>query len=146
MDRRKFIGDLGSPVLAVCAVCLGACSKGGNSPSNGNPGGGGGVNFAVNLNSQLPNVGDSLVQSGVIVARVAAGNAVSSFAAVQVACTHQGAPINYSSSGNKFICSLHHSQFNTNGTVISGPDNGGTATALKVYNIAINGSTMTITG
>jgi Rieske Fe-S protein len=144
MDRRKFIGDLGSPVLAVCAVCLGACTKADVSPSNNS--GGGGVNFTVNLNSQLPNVGDALVQSGVIVARVAAGNAVSSFAAVQVACTHQGTPINYSSSGNKFICPLHHSQFNTNGTLISGPDNGGTATALKAYNIAINGSTMTITG
>lgn len=146
MDRRKFIGDLGSPVLAVCAVCLGACSKGGNSPSNGNPGGGGGVNFAVNLNSQLPNVGDSLVQSGVIVARVATGNAVSSFAAVQVACTHQGNPINYSSNGNKFVCPTHGSQFNTNGSVINGPSTGGTITALKVYNIAISGSTMTITG
>lgn len=144
MDRRKFIGDLGSPVLAVCAVCLGACSKGGDSPANngGNPGGGGAVNFNINLGSQLTNVGDSLTQSGVIVVRIASGNAVSSFTAVQVNCTHQGTPINYDNSAGKFICPLHGSQFSKAGAVLQGP----AATNLKQFAIAINGSTMTITG
>ncbi len=140
MDRRKFIGDLGSPVLAVCAVCLGACSK--SSDSSSTTGGATGVNFNVNLSSQLANVGDSVTQNGVIVVRIAAGNTASSFTAVQVNCTHQGTPINYNNSAGKFICPLHGSQFSQSGAVLVGP----AAANLKQFSIAISGSTMTITG
>ncbi len=146
MDRRKFIGNLGGPVLTACAVCLGACSKSSDSPSGsssgGNPPPNGSVNFTIDLNSQLTAVGSSLVQAGVIVVRLTAGSTPSSFTAVQVACTHQGTSINFNSGANKFICPLHGSQFSTNGTVTQGP----AAANLKAFNIAISGSVMTITG
>ncbi len=143
MDRRKFISNLGTPVLTACAVCLGACSKSDSSPSSGGtPPPSGSVNFTIDLNSQLTAVGSSLVQTGVIVVRLAAGNTPSSFTAVQVACTHQGTSINFNSGANKFICPLHGSQFSTNGTVTQGP----AASNLKAYNINISGSVMTITG
>jgi Rieske Fe-S protein len=145
MDRRKFIGDLGSPVFAVCAVCLGACSKSSSSPS----GGGNpvtpptGVNFNVDLNSQLTTVGASLIQSGVIVVRLAAGNSVSSFTALQALCTHGfGFNVAYHSNTNNFICPHQGSTFTTNGTVTQGP----APSNLKAYNIAISGSVMTVTG
>lgn len=143
MDRRKFISNLGTPVVAACAVCMGACSKSSNSPSNGNTGPvAGSVNFTIDLNSKLQTVGSSLVQAGVIVVRLATGNTPSSFTAVQVACTHEGTSINFDSSGNKFICPLHGSTFSTNGTVTMGP----AASNLRSFNMVVNGSVMTVTG
>lgn len=137
MERRHFLGTLGAPVLAACAVCMGACSKSAD-------GGGGAVsaNFTVDLNSNLTTIGSSLTQSGVIVVRLAAGNVPASFTAVQVACTHEGTSINYNAAAGKFICPNHGSTFTTTGAVTLGP----AGTALKQYNIAIAGSTMTVTG
>lgn len=148
MDRRKFIGNLGGPVLTACAVCLGACSKSSDSPSGGggNPPPSGSVNFTIDLNSQLTSVGSSLVQTGVIVVRLTAGNTPSSFTAVQVACTHQGTSIFYDTSANRFHCPNHGSNFSNSGTVINGPSTGDSITNLKVYNITISGSIMTIKG
>lgn len=146
MERRDFLGTLTGPVAAVCAVCLGACSKSGDSPSS--PSGGNpvptptGVNFSVDLSNSITTVGSSLVQSGVIVVRLSSGNTASSFTAVQVACTHQGTSINFNQSGNNFVCPNHGSTFSTNGTVTMGP----AASSLKLYTISIAGNIMTVTG
>ncbi len=144
MERRTFLGSLTGPVVAVCAVCLGACSK--SSSTSTTPGAGGTVpvnaNFTVDLNSNLNTIGSSMVQSGVIIVRLAAGNTPGSFTAVQVACTHQGTSIDYNQSANKFICPNHGSTFSTTGAVTLGP----AASSLKAYNITINGSVMTISG
>ncbi|HEX7691566.1 MAG TPA: Rieske 2Fe-2S domain-containing protein [Sediminibacterium sp.] len=139
MERRKFIGTLSAPVVAACAVCMGACSK---SSSGGNGTAGGSANFTVDLGSNLLAVGSSLVQSGVIVVRLAAGNTPASFTAVQVACTHEGTSINFNAAQNKFICPNHGSTFSTSGSVTLGP----ATTNLKSYNISISGNTMTVTG
>lgn len=139
MERRKFIGTLSAPVVAACAVCMGACSK---SSSGGNGTGGGSANFTVDLGSNLLTVGSSLVQSGVIVVRLATGNIPASFTAVQVACTHEGTSINFNAAQNKFICPNHGSTFSTSGSVTLGP----ATTNLKSYNISISGNTMTVTG
>lgn len=141
MERRKFIGNLASPVFAACAVCLGACSKGSNSP-NGGVQGATGVNFTIDLSSAITSVGASVVQSGVIVVRLASGNLPDAFTAVQVACTHEGTSINYNASGNNFVCPNHGSTFTTAGSVTLGPAN----SSLKKYNIAIAGNIMTVTG
>jgi Rieske Fe-S protein len=140
MERRKFIGSLTSPVLAACAVCMGACSKGSNSP--GGVQGATGVNFTLDLSSALTSVGSSVVQSGVIVVRLATGNLPDAFTAVQVSCTHEGTSINYNASGNNFVCPNHGSTFTTAGAVTLGPAN----SSLKKYNIAIAGNIMTVTG
>jgi cytochrome b6-f complex iron-sulfur subunit len=143
MDRKDFISTLGFSVAAVCTGCLAACSKSGSAASS--TGGGAppaSVNFSINLNNQLLNVGDQMVNGGVILARIAAGNNDSDFTAVQVACTHQGTSINYVVAQNQFVCPLHGSIFSTSGSVVQGP----AASSLKKYNITITGSTLTVTG
>lgn len=143
MERRAFLGSLTGPVAAVCAVCLGACGKSGDAPSSGPaPVPPANVNFTIDLNANLTTVGASMVQSGVIVVRLATGNTASSFTAVQVACTHEGTSINFNQSGNNFVCPNHGSTFTTNGNVTLGP----ASSALKKYNITIAGNIMTISG
>lgn len=137
MDRRKFISNLGTPVFAACAVCMGACSK-----SNSSNNSGGTANFTIDLSSQLLGVGTSLVSNGVIVVRLATGNVPASFSAVQVNCTHEGTAINYNAGSNQFICPNHGSTFTTSGAVTLGPANRN----LKQYTISISGNTMTVVG
>ena len=145
MKRRQFLGSLGSPVLAVCAVCMGACSKSSDAtttPPNTPP-----VippvttDFTINLSTSLLTVGSSLVQDGVIVVRLSTGDTVSSFTAVQVACTHQGTAINFNSSAGEFVCPNHGSRFSTSGAVTLGP----AGSALKKYNMVITGTSMKVT-
>lgn len=144
MERREFLGSLTGPVVAVCAVCMGGCSKS-SSTANSNPGGSTpppNANFNIDLGSNLTTVGSSLVQGGVIVVRLSTGNVATSFTAVQVACTHEGTSINFNQPGNKFICPNHGSTFSTTGAVTLGP----ASSALKLYNINISGNTMTVSG
>ena len=146
MERDEFLSKLGIGVLAACMGCgLVSCSKGSDatpSDSNNNtntpPAG---TSFNVDLSNSLTNVGDSKISSGIILVRIAAGNAASSFTAVQVACTHEGTAINYNNSQGLFICPLHGSEFTKTGAVIQGP----AAAALKQYNVAVTGTTLTVT-
>ena len=140
MERREFLGTLTGPVLAACAVCMAACSKSGSSGGGVTPASN--VNFTIDLASNLPTVGSSLISNGVIIVRLAAANTPSSFTAVQVNCTHEGTAINYIPSSNDFVCPAHGSTFTTNGMVTLGP----ATSSLKQYNVNINGTTMTITG
>ena len=111
----------------------------GNPPPTGNPPPSTAL-FTADLGSALTNVGDSKVSNGVIVARVATGNAVASFVAVQVACTHEGGILGYNGSQGLFVCPLHGSIFSKTGTVVQGP----ATTSLKQYNISITGSTLEV--
>lgn len=143
MERREFLGSISSPVFAACAVCMAACSKSGSSSSSPSPvTPPANANITINLNSSLLTVGSSVVQDGVIVVRLAASNVPASFTAVQVACTHEGTSINFNASSNQFVCPNHGSMFTTAGAVTMGP----ATRALKQYNIAVSGSTMTVTG
>lgn len=142
MERRAFLGTLTGPVVAACAVCMGACSKSADGGTNTGGGGGVAANFTVDLSTNLTTVGSSVVSNGVIIVRLATGNIPNSFTAVQVACTHEGTSIAYNSSQGKFICPNHGSTFSTTGAVTLGP----AATNLKTYNIAIAGNIMTVTG
>lgn len=148
MERNEFLSKLGIGALGLCmGSCLAACSKSDSgSPNNNNNGNGnnppaGGTTFTTDLSTSLTNVGDSRVSNGVILARVAAGNVVSSFTAVQVACTHEGTSINYNNGQGVFICPLHGSIFSKTGGVVQGP----ATTALKQYAISISGNTLTVT-
>jgi cytochrome b6-f complex iron-sulfur subunit len=144
MERTEFLSKLGIGALAACMGCgLVSCSKGGNANPSGNntttpPAG---TTFSVDLNSELTSVGDSKVSNGIILVRLATGNAVSSFTAVQVACTHEGTAINYNNSQGLFICPLHGSEFSKSGSLIQGP----ATSSLKQYAVAIAGSTLTVT-
>ena len=140
MKRRAFLGSITGPVVAACAVCMGACSKtgGGDSFTSG----GVTANFNVDLLTNLTTVGSSILQNGVVVVRLAAANVPASFTAVQAACTHQGTLINYNQSANKFVCPNHGATFSTTGAVTQGPS----SNPLKVYTITIVGSNMTVNG
>jgi len=139
MERREFLGSLTGPVLAACAVCMGACSKSGSS---GSVSPASNVNFTIDLAANLTTVGSSFISNGVIIVRLATGNTPSSFTAVQVNCTHEGTGINYIPSSNNFLCPSHGSTFSTSGTVTLGP----ASSSLKQYNVSISGTTMTVTG
>ncbi|MBE9586343.1 Rieske 2Fe-2S domain-containing protein [Mucilaginibacter sp. JRF] len=143
MERKEFLSKLGIGFAAVCVGCgVAACgSSKSNDPTPTPPGGDDDENlFSINLNSELTSVGQSKVSNGVILVRTAAGNNESSFTAVQVACTHQGTAINYNNAQGRFICPNHGSQFSNSGAVLVGP----ATTALRQYNIDINGNTLTV--
>ena len=149
MERKEFLAKFGITMAAVCAGCsLYSCgSDPKNDPAPDNPGsdnnpptGGGSGLVSANLDSEIRNIGDFKTGGGVILVRLAAGTAASAFTAVQIACTHQGTSINYNAAQGKFICPNHGSQFATNGNVLLGP----ATTALKAYNIAISGNTLTV--
>jgi Rieske Fe-S protein len=144
MDRKEFLSTFGIGLAAICAGgCLASCSKSSDTPGGGTgPTPPAGVNFTVDLNNEIKNVGESVTRNGVIVARLATGSTASSFTAVQVACTHEGTPINFNTSQTRFICPNHGSQFTTEGAVLNGP----ATRNLKKYNIAVASNTMTVTG
>lgn len=148
MERSEFIAKLGLGLAAVCAGCsLASCGSGSknNDPTPGTgtnpPATGTGNLFTVDLSGQLLNPGDSVIQGGVILARLAAGNSATSFAAVQSACTHEGATIGYNLGQDRFICPLHGSQFSDSGSVLLGP----AGKALQKYTVGINGTILTVT-
>jgi cytochrome b6-f complex iron-sulfur subunit len=144
MERRQFIEKLTAPVAVACVSCMGmACSKSSTTtPNNNAPTPPSNVSFSINLNSQLTTVGSSLSQNGVVVVRLAAANVSGSFVAVQESCTHQGTSIAFFASSNTFICPNHGAIFNTSGSNIGGQS----TSALKVYAVAVSGTTLTVTG
>lgn len=148
MERKEFLAKFGITMAAVCAGCsLYSCgSDPKDEPTPNNPGGGtnnppaGSGLITANLDSELRNVGDFKAGGGAILVRLAAGSTAAAFTAVQIACTHQGTSINYNATQTRFICPNHGSQFSTTGAVLLGP----ATTALKVYNVAISGNTLTV--
>jgi cytochrome b6-f complex iron-sulfur subunit len=144
MEREEFLSKLGIGALAVCMGCsLVACGgKGSNpGPSSNAPAAGSGMVFTEDLSSMLPNIGDSITMSGIILVRIASGNVASSFTAVQVSCTHEGGTIAYNNNQGIFICPLHGSEFSKSGTVVQGP----ATAALQKFTVTINGNILTVT-
>ena len=144
MERRQFIEKLTAPVAVACVTCMGmGCSKSSDTPNNNAPAPTpANVNFTINLSAQLTTIGSSLSQNGVIVVRLAAANVSGSFVAVQESCTHQGTSIAFFASSNTFICPNHGAIFNTSGSNVGGQS----TSALKVYAVAVSGTTLTVTG
>jgi cytochrome b6-f complex iron-sulfur subunit len=150
MERKEFLNKITGGLAITCVACMmEACSKDSNTSGGGNTGGGntGGGNtggntpiLTVNLNSQLLNVGDFISESGAIVVRIAAGNAVASFMAFSNACPHAGYAVTYVKSNNTFNCALHGSNFNGDGTLRNGP----ATTGLGKKTVEISGTTLTV--
>ena len=144
MERHDFLSKLGTGLVALCAGCsLVSCSSKGSNPSPTGippPPTGSGNLFTIDLSSQLANIGDSTVQHGLILVRIAAGNTGSAFTAVQLACTHQGNSIGYNAGQGIFICPAHGSEFSKSGAVVLGP----AASPLQKYKVVTNGNTLTV--
>lgn len=138
MERKDFLNKLTGGLALTCVACMmEACSKEDNGGSGTNPGT---VLLTLNLNSQLLAVGDYISENGVVIARLASGNAVSSFAAFSNVCPHQGQQVVYQKSSSNFFCSAHSSSFSQDGARTGGP----ATTGLARKTVAITGSTLTV--
>lgn len=137
MERKDFLNKLTGGLALTCVACMmEACSKD-NGGSDNNPGT---ALLTLNLNSQLLAVGDYISENGVVIARLASGNAVSSFAAFSNVCPHQGSQVVYQKSSSNFFCSAHSSSFSQDGARTGGP----ATTGLARKTVAITGSTLTV--
>ena len=148
MKRNEFFSALTlSAGLFYVAPVLTSCSKSMNdatttTPGNSNNGNNnnGAVDFNLDLSSSNYSVlntnGGSVVLNSIIVAKTTSGN----FVALSAVCTHQGGPIGYDSSADRFHCPNHGSNFSSDGTVINGP----AASPLKKYNTQLTGTTLRV--
>ena len=130
MDRKDFL-------ITTCAACgvsatlafLEGCSKQSQ------------VNFTLDLsssaNAALTRTGGYVIANSgtVIVIKTSTG-----YNALSLICTHQGCTVNYN--GNGFVCPCHGGTYNASGAVTGGPP----PSALTKYNVAVSGTTLTITG
>lgn len=116
VDRRRFIA---SATLAAVAAVLTACGDGQLGPQITPDDG---TRLTVRL-SDFP----ALEQVGVPVRvdgnsgnpRALVRTGAGTFAAFQMLCTHQGAPLNVQN--NEFACTLHRARFAADGTPLAGP-------------------------
>lgn len=147
MERDEFIRSLGLGLALVCTgTCFQACKKGGNDDTGEpgpNPPGGGDNKSSIDISTKITNVGDSTAVNGVLFIRIAAGNQVSSFAATEAVCPHQGGNLVWKSGEQRIQCQTHFSEYSSSGAVLSQPQGGGATRALKVYALTLNGNTLT---
>jgi cytochrome b6-f complex iron-sulfur subunit len=146
MERKEFLSTFGVGLAAICTGCsLASCGSTPKSEDpvpnqNGTGTTGGSSLFTTNLDAEIKNIGEFKVSNGIILVRLAQANVASSFTAVQIACTHQGTPVNYNNAQGVFICPNHGSKFSTTGGVLLGP----AATALKQYVVKVTGNTLSV--
>ncbi|MCO4294711.1 Rieske 2Fe-2S domain-containing protein [Solitalea sp. MAHUQ-68] len=149
MKRNEFLSKLGIGAAIICAgSLLDACGGGDSAEPNNNNGGNNGnpLNFTLNIDTDLPNVGSSKTKQGVIVVRTANAVVASSFVALEAVCPHEHGSIFYDGTNNRLECSLHQSRYQLDGAVINGPVNAsGSTRTLKKYKIEITGNIMTVT-
>lgn len=141
MTRRDIIQRVlaGSVTLIVLPQVLTSCSKDEDDPNpSGNPPPGS-TDVTIDLNdsanSALTNTGGSLIKNNILVINLGAD-----FSAVSSICTHQGCTVGYNSTAGIIQCPCHGSQYETSGTVITGP----ATRALKLYTITREGDILTI--
>jgi cytochrome b6-f complex iron-sulfur subunit len=142
MTRRDIIQRVlaGSVTLLVIPQVLTSCSKDEDDPdptTNPPPGGSGDVTIDLNesANAILNSPGGSLIKSNILVI-----NLGTVFSAVSSICTHEGCTVGYKQSSNIIQCPCHGSQYDTSGTVITGP----APRALKSYTVTREGDILTI--
>ena len=89
MDRKNFLGAIGSTAVCVCMGGLAACVKATTIPSGSNN------NLSVDLNTQLTNIGDYAILGSIAVVRIGPGNSATSFAVLSTICPHAGFTVQY---------------------------------------------------
>ena len=136
MTRKKFIAALGrSAAGMLCINGFLGCIPTENPvqpPSS--------VDFTLDLddpgNQELRKKGGYIFHSGIIIAHTAGDG----YVAVSEACTHHGNSIDYRLSEDCFVCLAHGSEFETDGTVRTGP----ARIPLVRYNTLVRGRSLTI--
>ena len=153
-SRREFLEKSGS--IAVMSIFgLGfftACSSSEDmdpqQPPQNPPTSGGGSN-GITISGNTVRI-DLDVQTGlktaggwllVVDAQTLIVNVGGSYSAMTSVCTHSGCDRNWTFESNKFTCTCHGSEFDTNGNVLKGPAN----QALRSFSTSINNNILTIT-
>lgn len=149
MKRIEFISSIGKGVILVCSgsCILASCSSGGDDSEIDNGGNNGGTDNKVTVSlSSLSEVGDQTTKSGVLFFRIGPGSTTNDFVATEAACPHQGGQLVWIQDEMLIECQLHHSQYESDGDVIQGPQNAsGSTRDLKIYTITVSGDTLTAT-
>jgi cytochrome b6-f complex iron-sulfur subunit len=143
MNRMEFLKSLGlkgASLFAVYCAASGLSSCVNESMDPTNPTGGSGNELILDLNSaaysKLNTVGNYVVVSGVVIARVSA----SAFAAVTQVCSHEGQRKVVFNAG-EFYCPVHGARFDTAGKGLNANGSRG----LKTYATTLQGTTLTVT-
>ena len=140
ISRRTFLGSSALVVLpALCGVCQGAQSAMIALPAMANN------TIVIPLGDfpELAEVGGSIVgkASGyanpIVIARVDAGT----FAALDAQCTHMQCTVTYNALNITFDCPCHHSSYEMDGRVISGP----AVRPLPTFTASSDSTSLTIT-
>jgi cytochrome b6-f complex iron-sulfur subunit len=143
MNRMEFLKSLGlkgASLFAVYCAASGLSSCVNESMDPTNPTGGTGNELILDLNSaaysKLNTVGNYVVVSGIVIARVSA----SSFAAVTQVCSHEGRRQVVFNVG-EFYCAAHGARFDTAGKGLNSTGSRG----LKTYVTALQGTILKVT-
>ena len=143
MNRMEFLKSLGlkgASLFAVYCAASGLSSCVNESMDPNNPTGGTGNELILDLNSaaysKLNTVGNYVVVSGIVVARVSA----SSFAAVTQVCSHEGRRQVVFNAG-EFYCAAHGARFDTAGKGLNSTGSRG----LKTYATVLDGTNLKVT-
>jgi cytochrome b6-f complex iron-sulfur subunit len=143
MNRMEFLKSLGlkgASLFAVYCAASGLSSCVNESMDPTNPTGVTGSELILDLNSaaysKLNTVGNYVVVSGIVIARVSA----SSFAAVTQVCSHEGRRQVVFNAG-EFYCAAHGARFDTAGKGLNSTGSRG----LKTYATVLDGTNLKVT-
>lgn len=146
MNRMEFLKSLGlkgATLFAVyCAASgLSSCVNESMDPTTTTTGGTtGGNELSLDLTSstysKLNTVGNYVVVSGIVIARVSA----TAFAAVTQVCSHEGRKQVVFNAG-EFYCAAHGARFDTAGKGLNSTGSRG----LKTYVTSLQGTTLKVT-
>jgi cytochrome b6-f complex iron-sulfur subunit len=136
MERKTFLKFLTASVASGSLISyLESCKKDSSAPAA--PSADFTIDISTSQYSSLQTPGNSTVKDQVIVI-----NNNGNFVALSDICTHEGCSLVYQSNSQHIYCSCHGGTFSLSGSVISGPP----PSALKVYNVAKNGTVLHVTG
>jgi cytochrome b6-f complex iron-sulfur subunit len=142
MNRMEFLKSLGlkgASLFAVYCAASGLSSCVNESMDPSTPTGGTGNELVLDLNSaaysKLTTVGNYVIVSGVVIARVSA----TAFAAVTQVCSHEGKRQVVFNAG-EFYCPAHGARFDTSGKGLNSTGSRG----LKTYATTLDGTTLKV--
>ena len=138
MERKEFIKKfaVGGSILLTTPMLFNSCSDDDEDLVPTNP-----DEVVINLNAassaDLGTVGGFIYSGNIIVFRTG-DNA---YLALSKVCTHSQCTVTYNHAAENVPCPCHGSRFSTTGAVLNGP----AASALKKYNVKLEGNSLIIT-
>ena len=140
MERKEFIKKfaVGGSILLTTPILFNSCSDDDDDedlvPTNPDEVV---INLDATSSADLATVGGFIYSGNIIVFRTG-DNA---YLALSKLCTHSQCTVTYNHAADNVPCPCHGSKFSTTGVVLNGP----AASALKKYNVKLEGSSLIIT-